>query len=246
MLPLLTEYSDALVDAFYRTCPKYQVVTRPDGTPYFVAGAFGCVFKATDPTNNRLLAIKCFTKHVNNKQQRLEAVATYLNQQKTPYTLHYRYLPNELWVGGAERADYYPILLMEWVEGETLGQAVQKAAQQGNKARLQQLADNFTDLALWLLAQPIAHTDLKHDNILVKPNNSLVLIDYDGMFVPALANYPRRKQRRRGVPTPTTPTKRLQPTLRRFFDSPNCRRPIWFSPTTHPIQPIRQPRQPTV
>ena len=190
MLPLITEYSGALVDAIYRTCPKYQVVTRPDRTPYFVAGAFGCVFKAINPTNNRLLAIKCFTKHVDNKQQRLEAVATYLNQQKSPYTLHYQYLPNELWVGNAEREDYYPILLMEWVEGETLGQAVQKAAQQGDKARLQQLADNFTDLALWLLAQPIAHTDLKHDNILVKPNNSLVLIDYDGMFVPALANYP--------------------------------------------------------
>ena len=41
-------------------------------------------------------------------------------------------------------------------------------------------------MAAWLLSQPFAHGDLKPDNILVKKDGSLVLVDYDGMFVPAL------------------------------------------------------------
>ena len=34
--------------------------------------------------------------------------------------------------------------------------------------------------------QPFAHGDLKPDNILVRDDGSLVLVDYDGMYVPAM------------------------------------------------------------
>ncbi|MCS7020159.1 MAG: WG repeat-containing protein, partial [Bernardetiaceae bacterium] len=48
------------------------------------------------------------------------------------------------------------------------------------------LAQRFGQLGAWLLEQEFAHGDLKHDNIMVRPDGSLLLIDYDGMFVPAL------------------------------------------------------------
>lgn len=51
---------------------------------------------------------------------------------------------------------------------------------------LQLLAYRFCRMGAWLLSQPFAHGDLKPDNILVKKDGSLVLVDYDGMFVPAL------------------------------------------------------------
>ena len=51
---------------------------------------------------------------------------------------------------------------------------------------MRQLTDNFRKLSIWLLSQPFAHGDLKPDNILVKKDGSLVLVDYDGMYVPAM------------------------------------------------------------
>ncbi len=183
-LPLLTEYSHAIQRAGFFKTEKGMVPVMLNGEPHLFAGAFGCVFKMRLSDGNHR-ALKCFTKYVPDKQQRLEAIAAHLLHNKSPYILHYRYLPEELWVNSAENK-YYAVLLMEWVEGKTLGEAVREAAVAGNKTALQQLADNFIDMAVWLLKQDFAHGDLKHDNILVRPDGSLVLIDYDGMYVPTL------------------------------------------------------------
>ena len=55
------------------------------------------------------------------------------------------------------------------------------------------LAFRFSKLATWLLAQPFAHGDLKPDNILVKEECSIVLVDYDGMYVPAMKDQKARE-----------------------------------------------------
>ena len=41
-------------------------------------------------------------------------------------------------------------------------------------------------MGAWLLSQPFAHGDLKPENILVRNDGTLVMVDYDGMFVPAM------------------------------------------------------------
>ena len=47
------------------------------------------------------------------------------------------------------------------------------------------------------MPQPFAHGDLKPDNILVKEDGTLVLVDYDGMYVPAMKG---QKSRELGSP----------------------------------------------
>jgi serine/threonine protein kinase len=47
------------------------------------------------------------------------------------------------------------------------------------------------------MPQPFAHGDLKPDNILVKEDGTLVLVDYDGMYVPAMKG---QKERELGSP----------------------------------------------
>lgn len=52
------------------------------------------------------------------------------------------------------------------------------------------LSYRFGRFASWLIAQPFAHGDLKPDNLLVRPDGSLVAVDYDGMFGPAMDHFP--------------------------------------------------------
>lgn len=45
----------------------------------------------------------------------------------------------------------------------------------------------------WLLSQEFVHGDLKPDNIIVREDGRLVLVDYDGMFVPAMRGQKARE-----------------------------------------------------
>lgn len=73
---------------------------------------------------------------------------------------------------------------MDWVEGVTLDNYIRWNI--NYRYALDLLAYNFSRLAMWLLPQPFAHGDLKPDNILVRDDGSLTLVDYDGMYVPAM------------------------------------------------------------
>ena len=111
----------------------------------------------------------------------------YLADQRVPYFEDFRYLPKELWVNtSAAEGDDYPIVVMPWIEGQTLGEVVRNACHNNDHTYLQSLLVQFIDLAMLLLALPCAHGDLKHDNIIVNAKQQLVLVDYDGMFVPEL------------------------------------------------------------
>lgn len=73
---------------------------------------------------------------------------------------------------------------MDWVNGLTMGNYIRQNIH--DKYALELLAYNFSRMAMWLLPQPFAHGDLKPDNIMVRPDGSLTLVDYDGMYVPSM------------------------------------------------------------
>jgi hypothetical protein len=79
---------------------------------------------------------------------------------------------------------------MQWVEGLTLNDFVRQHADK--PAMLEGLLQIWVRMAARLRGAGIAHADLQHGNVLLVPGSTahslaVKLVDYDGMFVPALA-----------------------------------------------------------
>ena len=189
--PTISQYKDALrtPDESFRTLTYLTPVAGAFGDFYFSSGNFAVVFKMQDTRDNSFKALKCFIREQDRRKESLVAISAYLSTIKNNYIAQYQYLDEELWV---ENADY-PVLIMDWVEGVTLGEKVKHLCATRDTAGLKHLSIAFAEMALQLLAQEWAHGDLKHDNIIVRPDNSLVLVDYDGCFVPIMAGQQARE-----------------------------------------------------
>jgi serine/threonine protein kinase len=190
MLPTTQEYKIALMigEDSFRTLQNLEVIPHPSypNEPWYSTGGLAIVFKIK--MKEKFYALKCFYVETNERQERLGHIATYLKQNPSLYFVDFTYLDNELWVETTQGGNGYPVVLMEWVEGKTLDNYLAEVCKIQDKARLQNLYFQFCNLAWWLQQQPIAHGDLKHDNILVTTDGNIKLIDYDGMFVPALSS----------------------------------------------------------
>jgi anion-transporting ArsA/GET3 family ATPase len=148
------------------------------GLPRPRSGNFACVYKIQG--RGQPWAARCFLKEVPDLQRRYEAISQYLNSANLTYTVPFTYISN----GISLRGRSYPLLKMQWVKGESLNSFVGKTLLY--PATLLSLARVLLKIMADLRAVNIAHGDLQHDNILVV-GDQLCLIDYDGMFVPALA-----------------------------------------------------------
>jgi formylglycine-generating enzyme required for sulfatase activity/tRNA A-37 threonylcarbamoyl transferase component Bud32 len=182
--PTISSFKDALRIAEHslRELNHLRPVEGANDDLYFSSGNFAVVFKMRDSRNGRLKALKCFTRDQERRRESLEWVSIYLDRVESPFILPYKYFRNELWAENEDRE----VLLMDWAEGETLGEHVRRLCTYQNKNKLKSLCAKFVQMALWLLDQPWAHGDLKHDNIIVRPDGSLVLVDYDGCFIPGM------------------------------------------------------------
>ena len=78
----------------------------------------------------------------------------------------------------------FPVLLMDWVDGLGLSEYISR--NYDNREKMANLYNNIQDMIEWLLTSHLAHGDLKPDNIIVTADGNIVLIDYDGMFVPSM------------------------------------------------------------
>ena len=192
--PVISEYIDAILMAEDNLATKTNLrpVLNQHGEPVMSSGNFAVVFKMKDITTNHHYAVKCFTREQPDREQSYSLISETLSNLSSSHILHVEYLENELFVDSKNTSvDEFPILLMDWVEGQTLDNYISRNL--NDTYKLQLLAYNFCQLGAWLMLQPFAHGDLKPDNILVRYDNSLVLVDYDGMYVPAMKGQSARE-----------------------------------------------------
>ena len=186
--PLISEYIEAIrlaADNFDKLS-HLQPVLDGNCTPMMSSGNFAVVFKMHDPqAAHKDVAVKCFLKEQEGRAESYQLIAQELAYTSSSFLTPFRYLDKEIFVESQSTNDEeFPVVLMDWVEGETLDRYIQSHLDEPNALRL--LAFQFSRLASWLLSQPFAHGDLKPDNILVRSDGTLTLVDYDGMFVPAM------------------------------------------------------------
>lgn len=155
--------------------------------PYRSSGAFAVVFKMLDKSTGKYYALKCFTEEQEERADAYRQIADELDMVDSPYITSVKYMEKELFVDCQCEEDEFPILLMDWVEGETMEAYI--AANYRNQSAMSMLCYRFSKMAAWLRTQSFAHGDVKPDNIIVRPDGSLTLVDYDGMFVPSMKGY---------------------------------------------------------
>lgn len=168
------------------------------GLPKPRSGNFATVYKVDSGTKK--WAVRCFRRQTQDQQERYSAINAYLQQVSLAYTVGFTYLIR----GVRIRGQWYPIVKMEWADGVPLNTWIERNL--NNRDALTSFLKSFISMLATLQRASIAHGDLQHGNILVS-NSSPVLVDYDGMYVPALsgktssevgqANYqnPRRSAR---------------------------------------------------
>ena len=115
-------------------------------------------------------------------------------------------MEKELFVDSQCEEDEFPVLLMDWVDGETMEAYI--SANYHNQSAMSLLCYRFGKMAAWLRSQSFAHGDVKPDNIIIRPDGSLTLVDYDGMFVSSM----------KGSKSPTVGTKDFCHPLRTMDD----------------------------
>jgi hypothetical protein len=191
-----------------------DVVVGPMGVPLPRSGNFADVYHVRG-ADLRDWAVKCFTRPAVGLDVRYAKVSDALARAKLPFTVGFSFLAEGIQVGGVWR----PVVKMEWVEGLMLHQVVRE-----NAARpqvLAALAQLWVKLCRRLREAGIAHSDLQHGNVMLVPGArsgvyELKLIDYDGMFVPSLANTPTGETGHPAYQHPARTSKTYSPDLDRF------------------------------
>src|SRR5919198_3192171 len=185
--PDLTEYHEAVQPppkAF--ADPGLKAVTLEldqFGMPKPATGGNAVVYKGKEPGGflsfKKTWAIRCFLRPISDHAERYEAISKHLRKVRLPYDVDFQFLKEGIRI----RSSWFPIVKMQWADGDLLHSHIEKHLRYPTS--LAALREKWVTLVRDLEAAQVAHGDLQHGNILVR-GGSIQLVDYDGMWVPAL------------------------------------------------------------
>ncbi len=153
------------------------VETNALGLPKSITGAFASVYKIID--GDETWAVRCFLSNRPAQHERYEEVSKFVLMDDLACTIDFEYIDQGIKI----RNEWFPLLRMPWVHGDTLDRFILKNFK--NTEVMKQLLIDFHSMMVDLKRAGIGHGDLQHGNIIVSPDG-LRLVDYDALFVPAL------------------------------------------------------------
>ena len=148
------------------------------GLPRVMTGNFASVYDLHDSRSR--WAVRCFLRDVPGQEIRYTALHQQIRRLRCSFLVGFEYLVRGIQI----RGQWYPIVKMEWAQGEAIHLYVERSINDAKS--LSDLAANWRTLCNSLHASDVAHGDLQHGNVLVRAKAELTLVDYDSMYVPAL------------------------------------------------------------
>ena len=183
------------------------------GMPKPATGANAVVYKGTKPGGffsfRKTWAIRCFLRPISDHAERYEAISRHLRNVSHRYEVDFQFLKEGIRI----RSSWFPIVKMQWAEGDLLHSHLEK--QLRYPWALATLREKWVTLVRDLEAARVAHGDLQQGNILVR-DGSFQLVDYDGMWVPALKGRHATETGHRAYQHPERSEQDYGPELDRF------------------------------
>ena len=179
--PQITDYQEAVqhpAQAFIDPDLKQGAVAENNlGLPLVMSGGFALTYAVTTP--RRKCAVRCFHREIPAIQQKYDATSKKLRSLAIGCFVDFDFQQS----GISVRQRVFPIVRMDWVEGDTLGIWLDKNF--NNPGALEKARTDFVAIARFLEREGIAHGDIQNGNVMVA-DGEIKLIDYDGMFVPGM------------------------------------------------------------
>jgi hypothetical protein len=183
--PKPSDYQDAVQNpAHCFSDPRLraaQPALGPLGLPKVASGNYCSVYQMR--SGGRRWAVRCFNRQVPDAERRYRTIDAHLERHPLPWFVGFDFLREGIRIHGR----WYPVVVMDWVEGDTLSRYLEEHVREG--AAVRALADQWPRLMADLRGAGIAHGDLQHGNILVA-QDTFQLVDYDNLFVPAFQGEP--------------------------------------------------------
>lgn len=176
--PTITDYANAI-----KTPQLVKASRLVGGSPVLknnklikYSGGFCVVFPFQ--TSNRKYAVRCWHASISDAKNKTKIIANSIQKASLPYFVNFEYVDE----GIATSQGVQPLVIMDWVEAMSLKQYIKHHLH--NPQVLNSLAESFRKMVVELHRHNMAHGDLQHGNIMVRDDGSLVLVDYDSMYVP--------------------------------------------------------------
>lgn len=149
----------------------------------WTSGGFCQIYPLEKNGNHRKCLRIWFDSTSLEDRQHVKQVASYFSNNPIQYVIPYRYYEKALRLNNGIEI---PGVVMDWINGDKLIDYIRKHCR--SPRLMKNLSENFYNMVSYLNSKGMSHGDLSGDNIIVKPDGSLCLIDYDSFFVPGFEN----------------------------------------------------------
>jgi hypothetical protein len=209
--PQIVEYNAAVQDPRHTFTDSElkagKVAETPLGLPLALSGGFALTY--TVQSGSKKFAIRCFHREVPQVQNRYAKISSKLRSLASPYFVNFEFQP----LGIRVLRQQFPIVKMDWAEGETLGVYSDRTVT--NSTAVGTLRQAFATLAGYLERNGVSHGDIQNENVIVS-NGTICLIDYDGMFIAGLPERQGSEVGHKHFQHPQRETKDFGPKMDRF------------------------------